>query len=83
MERASVQLSNAIAVALLLRQYAQTFLPVDQLIAPALPQGELATEPCRLRWVQVASELVAQACVDEALRLVTAKAGAAVASRLI
>jgi hypothetical protein len=60
-------------------RYAQTFLPVDQLIAPALPQGELATEPCRLRWVQVASESVAQTCVDEALRLVTVKPGAAVA----
>lgn len=60
-------------------RFAQTFLPVDQLIVPASPQGELPTEPCRLRWVQVASEAVPQTCVDEALRLVTARTGAAVA----
>lgn len=60
-------------------RFAQTFLPVEQLIAPASPQGDLATEPCHLRWVQVASEAVPQTCVDEALRLVTARAGATVA----
>jgi UvrD-like helicase family protein len=60
-------------------QFAQAFLPADRLITPASPQGELATEPCQLRWVQVASDAVPQTCVDEALRLVTAKAGAAVA----
>jgi hypothetical protein len=54
-------------------RFAQNFLPVDQLIAPASPQGELPTEPCHLRWMQVASDAVAQTCVDEALRLITAK----------
>jgi thymidine kinase len=60
-------------------RFAESFLPVDQLIAPAPPQGELATEPCHLRWVQVASEAVAQACVDEALRFVTVRTIATVA----
>lgn len=60
-------------------QYARTFLPAEGLIAPASPQGELATEPCRLRWVQVDSEAVPQTCVDEALRLITAEADAAIA----
>jgi hypothetical protein len=54
-------------------RFAQTFLPVEHLIAPASPQRELATEPCHLRWMQVASDAVAQTCVDEALRLVTTK----------
>ena len=60
-------------------QFARTFLPAEGLIAPAAPQGELATEPCHLRWVQVDSEAVRQTCVDEALRLITAKVGAAIA----
>jgi hypothetical protein len=60
-------------------RFAQAFLPPEGLIAPASPQGELATEPAHLRWVQVDSEAVAKTCVDEALRLVVAKTGAAVA----
>jgi len=63
----------------LVAQFAHTFLPADGLIAPAPPQGELAAEPCHLRWVQVDSDAVPQTCVDEALRLVTAKADAAIA----
>ena len=60
-------------------RFAQNFLPVDQLIAPTSPQGELATEPCHLRWIQVASEAVAQTCVEEVLRLVTMRTSAMVA----
>lgn len=60
-------------------QFARAFLPAEGLIAPSSPQGELAAEPCHLRWVQVDSEAVCQTCVDEALRLITAKAGAAIA----
>jgi len=51
-------------------EFARTFLPSTGRQEPIAAQGELATEPCHLRWVQVERTLLPETAVDELFRLV-------------
>src|SRR6185436_17017974 len=51
-------------------EFARTFLPSAGRQEPIAAQGELATEPCHLRWVQVERGQLPETALDELLRLI-------------
>jgi len=50
-------------------EFAKKYLPEAARIIPASDQGDLALEPCELRWVQSTPENSAAVCRDEIIRL--------------
>ena len=66
--RASYRLPNALLD--LAASFANRFLPADGRLIPRSPKGESNTEPCHLRWVQVAPDKAVDTCVAELLKLI-------------
>ncbi len=51
-------------------KFAERYLPKPGRLIPRSPQGELVTEPCALRWVQVEKGKVVNECVAELYNLI-------------
>ncbi|HYD07470.1 MAG TPA: UvrD-helicase domain-containing protein [Reyranella sp.] len=60
-------------------EFARAFLPAAGRQEPRSAQGELGTEPCHLRWVQVDKDQVPEICIEELLRLIKIDRTAALA----
>ncbi|MDR6832072.1 MULTISPECIES: NERD domain-containing protein [unclassified Sphingopyxis] len=53
----------------LIRDFAERFLPDTEINLPLPQQASFELAPCRLRWVQCATENSVTACVEELLRM--------------